>query len=129
MPEPKRLIPPVKINQYEGINPHLNDYLQDNGDEWTEFHMRHIVHMQDALNARLSEKGYVAKIMPGLQIRRGDDYPRQKEPDVLILDKDPQRQPPGSTKMTSVPDKTTAEVTIPDAMGMTDEEYFSALAI
>ena len=129
MPDPRPLIPPAKINQYEGINPHLNDYLQDQGDEWTEFHMRHIVYLQNALNKDLLKKGYVAKIMPGLQIRRGDDYPRQKEPDVLILDKDPHRQPPGGTGMTSVPDTATAEMTIPEAMGMTDEEYFGALAI
>jgi hypothetical protein len=80
-------------NQYLGINAHLHSLLQAQGG-WGDFHARHIVHLADALTARLRPMGYLAKVEESLQIRHIDEPFQHRRADVLVYDTHPP-QPAG----------------------------------
>lgn len=70
-------------NQFRGINPLLNSYLQVDGD-WDNFHLRHITDLIDFLNRDLADIGYVAKLERSLQSRKEDDYMRSLGFDIVV---------------------------------------------
>jgi hypothetical protein len=72
---------------FQGINPHLNSYLQDG--HWAGFHTHHISHLLEALEEVLPP-GYNTITEESLQIRRilpdtGSETLRATRPDVLIV--------------------------------------------
>src|SRR5258708_1624845 len=123
-----------EVNQYAGVNIHLNDDLQDNWAEWSAFHDRFIGSLQDALNVDLIPRGYVAKTVPGLQVRSldpdtGETGPtRNIRPDVGIQDMRPGR-PGRPLSVSGDPGPRTIEMSLPEAMGRTDKEYYWAVAV
>jgi hypothetical protein len=56
------------INQYTGINAHLNSYLQNAMGAWQSFHATHVVHLRDLLDEQLPP-GYIADSEQSLQLR------------------------------------------------------------
>ncbi|MBN1310698.1 MAG: DUF4058 family protein [Anaerolineae bacterium] len=62
------------INQYHGVNPHLNDELQDTTPrpgrlKWEAFHDRYVDTLETFLRRQLRPQGYTVDKGPGLQIR------------------------------------------------------------
>jgi hypothetical protein len=87
---------PIKTrkNQYLGVNPHLQSFLQTPGSEetglslWPSFHSNHVSHIADFLNEVLPSN-YIAYAEQSLQIRTEDidlqyGRTRKPEPDITI---------------------------------------------
>jgi hypothetical protein len=53
-------------NQYHGINAHLHSYLQATG-KWSDFHVRHIPYLANALQKVLLPLGYITSVETSLQ--------------------------------------------------------------
>jgi hypothetical protein len=75
-------------NQYPGINPHLNSYLQ-HVKGWKGFHGRHITHIGDELEKALPDAYYIAQ-EESLQLSvqsppAGNGTTHRTEPDILVL--------------------------------------------
>ncbi len=78
-------------NQYPGINPHLNSYLQ-HVKGWKGFHGRHITHIGDELEKALPPAYYIAQeesLQLSLQTPDTPDTngtpPSRTEPDIMIF--------------------------------------------
>ena len=124
------------INEYEGINPHLNDQLQQPHGQWAQFHQLHLTYLFTTMNRALKGTGYKATFAPSLQIRDLDENsglwkpPRYPEPDVSIRD----GNEPGSTKIPGSPaspeaHNPTLEMDAEQALNMDPEKYARAIAI
>lgn len=85
---------PRLINQYQGVNPHLQGQLLAYG-KWAGFHNAHIVTIAEYLDNRVRAKGYTAEIEPSLQIYYLDDGEEEwrkghyRIPDIGIQSIDP----------------------------------------
>jgi hypothetical protein len=119
------------INEYNGINPHLNSELQPHG--WDEFHMFHIAALHTELSRKLRGTGYTVKAVPSLQVRDRDEDsgnwlpPRRLEPDLSIRDPRAAGRPPhGLSEQTK---HGTVQMDLPEAMNTEPEDYLFALAI
>src|SRR5258708_561321 len=124
------------INQYNGINPHLNDKLQQDGLTWKEFHDTHIADMRRLLNKQLVPRGYEAKLVSGLQLTALDldtltyDPLHPIQPDVAIRQHADIPMPPhGVSPADPGRGADYREQSIPEALHMTEDEYLNALAI
>jgi len=124
------------INQYNGINPHLNDKLQQDGLTWKEFHDTHIADMRRLLNKQLVPRGYEAKLVSGLQLTALDldtlnyDPLHPIQPDVAIRQHADISMPPhGVSPADPGRGADYREQSIPEALHMTEDEYLNALAI
>ncbi len=134
----RELIPPSGINQYTGINAHLNDRLQLDGREWEAFHDRHIGAIQDQLNETLMPRGYIALTVPGLQIRNTLNNERWHSPtsDGTLWDTQPDQRPPVTPQFPGAQealaqrvDDSVEVIDTLSALGKTEEQYLNALGI
>jgi hypothetical protein len=90
------------VNQYRGINPHLNGALQTPGSEelglsiWPGFHSRHVTHIADFLTEQLPPH-YIAQAEQSLQILTEDIEAelrsRKPRPDITIYGEAPAHAP------------------------------------
>jgi len=128
-----KLTGPVS-NLFNGFNPYTMAFLQQDGENWDEFHKMSFGNIQNALNDDLERHGYVARLRPGLQVRIWDEDAetwgrrRNPEPDVLITDKHPSpdlsdRSSPSNAPQGAIVFK--AE----EAAGLSAEKFYWALAI
>ena len=91
-----------KVNQYFGINPHANGYMQQEHD-WRPFHARYIIELTNTLNDTLPPR-YIAVPKASLQIEQTDPTdvgsgPTQRpRPDTTIFDKEYSPNSPLSTE-------------------------------
>lgn len=116
-----------KINQYNGINAHLNTTLQHKG--WEGFHTYHIADIATVLNTQLEGTGYYADLESGLQIRHDEGPTRHPKADVLIADADPKRHTKGPTSFASREHLTTYDETILLTPADLGTEYYPAVGI
>lgn len=84
---------PTLINQYRGLNPHLQGELLAH-EGWKGFHGAHIVAMAEYLNKQVLPMGYAAVPETSLQIYQEDDEEGwrktgQRYPDVALQSVDP----------------------------------------
>jgi len=124
------------INEYEGINPHLNDMLQEEGMLWKEFHDTHITDIRRLLNQQLVPTGYEARLVSGLQLTTLDldtlnyDPSHPIQPDVLVRQYAKGKAPlPPTDAANTQADASVKEYSIPDALGLSEQDYLNALAI
>jgi hypothetical protein len=89
-------------NQYRGINAHLHSLFQSRN-LWSDFHVRHIPYLANALQRDLVSMGYVTTVETSLQIRRLESPPKRPRADILISDPFYRGQSP-STKLSNSPD-------------------------
>jgi hypothetical protein len=90
------------VNQYRGINAHLNSQSQANN--WNSFHAAHIVHLTTLLRAALRPLGYTADLEQSLQIRRLDaSGGALRQSDVTLYDPDPVRAGQPALRRTATP--------------------------
>lgn len=92
----------LRANPYQGVNPHLQSWLQTPGTQsaasaWPGFHANHISHIADFLNDHLPPD-YVAHAEQSLQIRAEDfgtasESLRQRSPDVTVYERQARRLP------------------------------------
>ncbi|MDX1992357.1 MAG: DUF4058 family protein [bacterium] len=112
-------------NQYRGINAHLHSLWQAEGG-WNEFHMRYLADLVGMLRTVLIPRGYIAGLVPSLQIRRLGFAEKTDAPesDVTIFDAALSR----AAQVRQPASPTTAEmiVSIPEALALdtlSSEEY------
>src|SRR5579859_2544669 len=130
-------MPPIttSLNEYEGINPHLNSRLQQEHGQWDEFHQLHLTYLHSTLNQALKGSGYKATFAPSLQVRDLDErtgfwgQPRYPEPDVSIRDVNaphPEHIGVSSEEQTQ---KSVVEMEASQALNVDPEKYARAIAI
>ncbi len=117
------------VNQYFGINAHLQSYYQARGG-WPAFHDNHITHLQELLGDELRSFGYLVDNATSLQVREIERYgkPFTEWTEVAIREfRSPQVVP--------VPPATAhdgAEIvvlSIPLSVGLSEKKLQRALAI
>ena len=111
-------------NQYPGINPHLNSYLQSESGGWESLHAELVVQTRVALDAGLPP-GYLAVAERSLQISELTlpTPVRRTRPDVTIYHQPP-TTPTGGPTMPSAP-----TATLPLIETVLDEDYLSTVII
>ena len=70
------------INQYHGVNPHLNDELQDpkpGRSGWKHFNISYLIDVELLVRDQLRSMGYTAYRDDGLQLCEVDEIPPDKE--------------------------------------------------
>lgn len=114
------------VNQYRGINAHLNSQLQARN--WNSFHSMSISFLTAALRASLRPLGYIADLEQSVQIKHSGGSSGPKS-DAAIFGPDPTRAtlPP----MRAAGDAGALVLPVPDMLAWVDAEpdYYNAIAI
>ncbi|MBN1310700.1 MAG: DUF4058 family protein [Anaerolineae bacterium] len=70
------------INQYYGVNPHLNDELHaptPGRSGWAQFNTSYLIDLEVVVKDQICAMGYTTSIDKGLQLREVDEMPSDKE--------------------------------------------------
>ncbi len=122
------------VNQYMGINAHLQSYYQAKGG-WPAFHDNHITHLQESLGEMLRPFGYLVDNATSLQVReidpdRPDDPPISyvEKSDVGIREHHSRASSLDTFRTPNLEDGTLV-LSIVEAMGLIETDLLRALAI
>jgi hypothetical protein len=118
-----------RINQYIGVNAHLQSYFQNRGG-WSSFHNNYIRDLAVAIDRQLPS-GYLVDVEQSLQIREyhpdtGEKL-RRPQPDITVYDVDPSQQreplkPEGVTTATMVRP-------VAETLDLNEDQYYPAVVI
>lgn len=120
-----------RVNQYLGINAHLQSHYQAQGG-WPAFHDNHITHLQEILGDHLEPYGYIVDNAASLQVRRHE--PKSPEPNLHVEKPDVAIRAHGISSPKNDIQVRSADahflvLSIPEASGLDEKQFLRALAI
>jgi len=118
------------VNQYFGINAHLQSYYQARGG-WPAFHDNHITHLQEMLGNELRSFGYLVDNATSLQVREIERYdkPYTELTDVAIREFRSPQDNPAVSEAIARNGNGVVVLSIPASVGLSEKKLQRALAI
>lgn len=120
---------PIRLreNPYQGVNAHLNSYLQNEPGGWESFHAEHIIDIARIVNANLPA-GYYTRPEKSLQISEFDPLAQierisRTRPHVTIYDLS------STSASSALMGGATPTITIPIAATLVDEDFLTGIVI